>query len=656
MRTLSADLLAAQQSASAEPNVVVTVENSMAGLRRLEFALLDSTSQTIARHDVAVAPDGSVTRARIESGTVKQQRVTNPALGPWTSWNSLTSSIGTQVACAARGTRVAIVYTDAAGTGIKLKESTDSGATYGAEIAVTTAAAAVADLAVTYKNSSGDLAIAWVTATAVNIIKRASGTFGAAASTSPGVSSFNGIATTYGFDWDIVLTGVEVTTLKPSLWTIVYGDGIDATANTWGALLAQQQAESDASVTYKAPSIVFTDSYRIDFVEADAFSGGATRVYRTTLHPAMSFVAGAFTLRTPAPVNYGGAEGLAIAADASGSGYVYESAPDAIYRARQSQTITTMTANVVAIEISERGDATRGYIDLDNASGAYAGPPAPIAIGNLVAVSWGYRTTAGATPSRMADLWIAAYEHRRDGGASVLRLHIEGAWEMLRRNRQRAQVVHTTDSYFTVLLRTFSRAGLQLLASAVSTRAINVAPKFTIHPDSTGFEATSRALAYLADRIRMRSGAGAAITEPLASAASDYTYGGAHALRSVRLSAMAPSIVEAQAFGAGAFGESIDYANAALWLGTRDQQRDASSATNATAAATAVAHLRQRALDVDAGTIIVPPNCGQELLDVIDFTDPLIAPAAIKRRTAAIRWRLDRRRAIFEQELHLSAL
>ena len=66
---------------------------------------------------------------------------------------------------------------------------------------------------------------------------------------------------------------------------------------------------------------------------------------------------------------------------------------------------------------TKRAEQTRGFIDIDNASGAYAGPPAPIAIGNLAGVSWGYRTASGLQASRMADLWIASYEYRRTGGA-----------------------------------------------------------------------------------------------------------------------------------------------------------------------------------------------------------------------------------------------
>ena len=78
----------------------------------------------------------------------------------------------------------------------------------------------------------------------------------------------------------------------------------------------QQQAESDASVTYQAPSLVFTDCWRATFVEADAFTGGATRTYRFNLHPSIGWTTGAYSWRTPAPVNYAQAQGLAIAADA----------------------------------------------------------------------------------------------------------------------------------------------------------------------------------------------------------------------------------------------------------------------------------------------------------------------------------------------------
>ena len=47
MRTLSAALLAAQRAASREPYVAVVAENSIAGMRRLDFTQLNATANTI---------------------------------------------------------------------------------------------------------------------------------------------------------------------------------------------------------------------------------------------------------------------------------------------------------------------------------------------------------------------------------------------------------------------------------------------------------------------------------------------------------------------------------------------------------------------------------------------------------------------------------
>ncbi len=361
-------------------------------------------------------------------------------------------------------------------------------------------------------------------------------------------------------------------------------------------------------------------------------------------------------------MDYGGAEGLVLAADAAAAGFVYETAPDAVYRAAQSQVQLTLKADVLAIAIDERPYATRGHIDLDNSmasggAGPYAGPPTPIAIGNLVAISWGYRTASGAQSSRMADVWIAGIEHRRTGGVSTLRLHVEGAWEILQRNTQRAQIVHAGgESYFAVLTRIFARAGLQLAGSSVSSRATSVTPQFTIAPGASGLEAIRAAIAVLADRVRLPPLAAALLTEPLPSAATQYTFGAAHALRDVRLRSEPSRAREVQTFGAAAYGEAIDFPNAALGLGECIQRRDLTSSTGGTAAATALAHLRQLALDTNAGRITVPPHCGLELLDVVDFTDALISVTTIKRRVAGITWCLDRTRGVYEQHIELGAM
>ena len=302
------------------------------------------------------------------------------------------------------------------------------------------------------------------------------------------------------------------------------------------------------------------------------------------------------------PVNYGGAEGLALAADAGGAGYVYESAPDAVYRAPQSQPLRRSPPTCSPIEIDERGDATRGYIDLDNSIGAYAGPPAPIAIGNLVAVSWGYRTASGLQSSRMADLWIAGVEHRRSGrcldAAAARRGRVGAAAPQPAADADRAQ---RADTYLAILLRASSRApGCSSRRPASRRARRRVTPKFTVAPGTSGFDAVRQALALLADRIRMRPLAAAPITRAAGLRRERlHLRRPTHPLRAVRvLRAEPPSVSEAQAFGAGAFGEAIDFATrGARHRHARAAARHHERDRRAAAAATAVAHLRQRALD-----------------------------------------------------------
>jgi hypothetical protein len=570
VRTISAALEAAQRAPSREPYVSASVENTVGGVRRLDFAQIDANAYATNRHGVAVAGDESVTRVRVESGAIKQQRVTGS--GPWTSWNDLATGMGVYVACAAEGARVAVVYVDAAGTTIKIRESTDNGQSYGSAADVTTSPAALTALAVAYKRGTTDLAIAWTTATQLRLIKRTSGSFGSVQLSGETFTSLNGVALAYGFDWDMLVTGAEISSQRPTLWTHIYGDGNDHTANTWGALQAQQQVESDSGITFQAPFLAYLDTYRGTFVEVDGFAGGQTRTFRTYLPLALiEFDSGAFSFRTPAPTDYKGARGLALA---GGSTYAYETAPDTVRRAPRSQAFRDLSADVLAIELDESTDRLRGHVDLDNASGAYTAaqtPPVAIAVGNLVVLRWGYRTSSGNQSSQAADMEVAAIETRRRHGASVVRLVLAGGFDVLRRNRQRHQVVHSTDTYRTIISRILARAGYSLTFVSASSRSSSVTPAFTIHPQTSGYEALRQALALLADRVVMRANAAAIMTEPLASESADYTFDGPHQLRDILLRTELSGPSEAQVFGASVYGEALTVAEAEQYQGAHVQ-------------------------------------------------------------------------------------
>jgi hypothetical protein len=258
----------------------------------------------------------------------------------------------------------------------------------------------------------------------------------------------------------------------------------------------------------------------------------------------------------------------------------------------------------------------------------------------------------------MADLEIAAIEYRRTGGVSAIRLTLTGGWARLRRNRQRTSIYHAaaTLSYTQILTRLFARAGVLLGTSAPSSRAGTIKPAFQVAPQTDSYTAMRQALAFIADRIRMTTSNSATMTEPLASASSAYTFGSDHAVYESEIVVAQVPASEAYAFGAGAFGEAIDYANAQAYLGTREYQRDLTSTTGAQAAATATAHLRQVQLDQPGGQLVVPPCCGLEPLDVIDISDTYVNAAAVKRRVRALRWRYDVIAGKYEQTVSLGAV
>jgi hypothetical protein len=313
--------------------------------------------------------------------------------------------------------------------------------------------------------------------------------------------------------------------------------------------------------------------------------------------------------------------------------------------------------------------------------------------GNLVALSFGYQTASGAQASRVQDLWITAIEHRVaprglkaratgiarrglkaratgvSGQRSTLRLHVEGGLRRLQRSMQRFHISHPgTEDYRAIISAVMLRAGLALSVTSASARSDTVTPQFHIAPEQSGAFALRAALAFLADRIVPKASGIMALHEPLASQASDYTLGGApeHPLYALTLRDEPPPVSETMALsftGANAYltGQAHDHAAGVHGLGAIARVRDLSSDTTGEVAATAAAHLRQRALDERAGELVCPPICGLELLDVLTFSDALIAGSAQTRRVAAIAWRLDRAgmrrgREVYEQRIALGVL
>jgi len=656
MRSILSALDTAQKQPSREPYIPVTIENRWEAVRRWNLSTLNSTVNTPGKHDVAVAGDGSITRVRIESATVKQQRVTAPLTpSAWDTWNNLVSSIGSQVACAARGARVAVAYTDAAGTGILIVESTDNGQTFGSLVAVHTAASAVQDLAIAYKNTSGDLAVAWVTATQLQIRRRDGGSWATTATHGTAQQGLNGIAMTYFTDYAMLVTGQPAGTSGFALWSTIYGDGFDQTLNTFGSWLVQVQTDSSATVgSFAAPSLCHDGaSYRGAYFDIPAHTGAVGRVMWVYLHPDLPYTIGSLGWRAGVPHEYAVTNGLMLASDGQ---HVYVSGTSKVARASVAAATLDVSGDLLALALDEEQWDGHGYLDLDNTGGAYAGPPAPIELGARVAISLGYRTSSGLQASRLQDFWIDGYEYHRTGGVSVLRLSLESAWRRLRRQRNRTVIFHNPSTYRAIIGAILARAGLAVNTGASSTRYNTVSQKFVIDTNETGYTALRRALAFVADRVVLRANGSAAVIEALASQTADVDLA-QYTVKAIRWGAQAPPASEVHAISQNSStliaAPRTDYAHAEYGLGTIEQIRDAQSTTGTAAGDTATAQLRQRALDRRSGELVLQPVVQLEPLDVVEFGDAQMNSVDQLARVYAIAWRYDRAREQFEQRVSI---
>jgi hypothetical protein len=646
MRTLHADLTAAIDDPSSQPYVAASITNKLGPVRRLDFTTLDTTGYAVGDHDVAVCDGGQLVRIRADGADVKHQTIANPAVGPYATWTTIANR-GDFVACAAMGARAIIVYTDTPNTQIYYKESTDSGATWGAETSLVAGlASAVNSLSVTYKpNTTNDLAITWTRSAAVHELKkRTAGLFSATIADPNAFATLNGVAITHnGLDYDMMLTGTETVSLKPTLWTEIYGDGGLRAVGTWSVPFVQVQADVAALTTFQQPSLVFNGQFRATFVDVPGYTGGTTRTYRTWLHPFADFDRGDYTWRAPTPVNNALTEGIAIDENST-AGYAYESSTGDLKRASLTPVTLDVSGDLVAFDVEEDTADAGGFLELDNTSGQYAGPPAPIQLGNLVQLDVGFYTASGNRTSGLLDLFIAGWEYRRDGGVSRLRLRLESGWHQLRRARQRTQVLSTAYNYLDIASRIFLRAGMLLNTSGSSARASAITPAaFTIHPWSDGYAALRSVLDFIADRCFMTDDAQGRITEPLAADTTNFTIAATHPVYELVLAGEAAPVAETIALrGDGAAAWSTDYALAEYGLGTTRHMRDVSAASGTALRNTATAQLRQRKLDERNGRIIMQPHVGLEVLDMVDISDSMVSGAAVLRRVMAIRWRFQR--------------
>jgi hypothetical protein len=651
MRLLTDAMRAAQQQPSARPYVSATFSDVHGDTTRIRYQRRYTGSEGEYYVAAAMAGDGSLIRARIDPATkvLYTQRVANPGPGStFTAWTSHgTVSASGAVALCADSTFVWLFYVDTDTLTLRVKQSSDNGATYGSATTVATAVSAVTYLAAApgLFMSVGQIVLFWTVGAVIWRSRYAGGAWGAAAAWTNSVTSLTGIACAYGADWGLVICGTAATTADAKVWTCVYGDGSGQPVNVWGPLLELQTASAGSSVTFLSPALVLAQHWRLFFVEKYTGTQSYRRLQWSVMNVFEPFEASIW--REPAPFDYTGDYGVAAAYG-----------PATLWLAAAAGVWTGSFASPFSLEVSD--DVVEAEIVVDETSGSarlvlrndatsgqtgrYAGygsgALANLRRGARLELSPGYYTSNGPEASTGDAFWVETFEQTTGADARLI-VHARDAWWQLERWRARRQYVWAagTTNVHSILAFVCSRAGLSFAASLPSVPLLNLYPAFTIGPGENGKTAVLRLAAMVPDRLLMR-GSILCSRQVSPSDAADYAYGTSHAIASARYVEHGPGVNRARVVGVGVYNEGFDFADIEA-VGERIAQlTDRNLTTAADAADRASLALRTATLATRRDELrLATVNAVQEVLDVVEVTDAQAGLAAAKRRVHAISWR-----------------
>ena len=645
MRTLSADLLAAQRAASGAPFVRAVVLSGIRDINHLRFTETYQAALPDDEHD-AVADNFSLHRARVNGGNAQYER--NAGTG-WVTFSTAADCDHVAVS-AIDDKRVIFVYNR--GAALYFRESTNQPipGTFGLETLILTTTATPAAIAVAYKNTSGDLVVIWEEGGALKRIRRDGGTFGSAASWTQSANSINGLDVEHLGDFHLVLTGTD-TADRPTLWSLILGDGVEVASDTWPQFFVQNQAEADESITFQAPFLEVIDTHRITYVEKFSGSPAYTRTYWTMIQSGADFSPGNWQWMDPVPLDNTSDFGYAVTAGVTSPSTVFFSRPAQVLEATSAVSTLDMSSDLVEATIDERDGLTqRAELVFDNSNGQYAGPPAPIALHHDVDLGLGYDALFSKPPGQS----IVGWEYRRRGGLSTFVLHTRGVDYWLEQFAPRTTIVDS--GTMTQIARgAAGRAGLDFSNIGASSRASSLNLTWTIHPHQSHIAIIRALIATMPDILITNDVSHIAIFEPKATDAIDYTYGTDHALyRSSTRNAAAASVAEI--LGEGVLGQVFDFGVMNEDKPLQDRRRDPHATTVGDAQDHATARLRNATLERDLGDLLTPPNCGLQIGDVVAYDDPLVSASQRKGRVISIQTRFRRRSAIYEQRIGLGGV
>ena len=653
MRALTPTLRAAQQSASAEPYLRVRLFDRDAGAIRLRWTRIHDGSAPDGPCALAVAGDGALLRARIDpaTGALSRQRVADPTSGEgFAAWIAVaTVALAPRLGLAASGSRALIASVRPGGVSVEVRESADSGASFGAPLKVATAASAVTATAVAIA-ADGSAALLYASGGTVYAVRRAAlGAWSAPAAWSRSLATVSGLAAHFEADCNVVVSGTDATGAA-GVWSSVLGTGGATAAGHWLPLSAVASAAAGSDIEYLASGAMRADAPQALLVESYRGAGAYDRVQIAAGIAGSTHGDGEW--RDPRPFAHASAYGLGAAASPRDA---WLAAPDAVWHAPIAHSEHELTDDVLEAVIEQR-EQGRLRLTLRNEDGRYAAAAAPAALapGGELRIEPGYRTAEGIETSEGPRFWIAAVRRRRSGGVATVEVDAVDALGLLEAWVAPEQLVWEAGerSAAQILAAIARRAGVGVAGQGASAESAALRPAFTVRAGERGATAVRRLLRALPDRLRS-GGRLLLLSEPAAGAVAAYAYGAEHAILAHAIEAGRPAAGWARVFGSGVFAEATDEAALAGGAGAViavDENLGAQDRVEARAGTL----LRQSRLAVDRGELLVRPNVAQEPDDIVAVTDAAAGLDAVPFRVAGLRLRFARgKRPRYEQTLIL---
>ncbi len=477
-------------------------------------------------------------------------------------------------------------------------------------------------------------------------------TWGTPAAWTNTVLEVTGLATAYLLDWQVIVTGrLEASTR--AVWACRYGDGINQTIDTWGALKVVTDAAGTAGFRFKAPSVDVSSDFRLFFLEV--FSGDAAynRVQWSTLELTHDFNEEQW--REPVTFDFEDAEGVALALDATTLWLV--SAAGVWLSTLPGHAQIDVSADVVKADVRIDQDGGGVELELDNADGSYtaygAGSLGALQRGARLQLTPGYRTSAGAEAPTPYAYWVDAIE-LETGARPRLRLRARDGWSLLANWRARRQFAWAAGdkTVSQLLLFIVARAGVEYSTVSTSTALTTLQPAFTIHPGESGLTVVRR-LFDLVEDLPFWDGAELKSAHTAEGDASTYALGADHDIVGAVYRDAGPSASRSRVVGLDVYGDESDFAEVERIERVRTTI-DVNLTTGSEATARADAELRKADIEArDDELELFGVHCGVEGYDVVDVTDAQASLTAAKRRVLGYAWTFDPRRGRYGMTLTL---